>query len=55
MEMFLQDSLKEPGLRTANVLFMDIVGYSKLKADQQAKALNTLNQIVKKCLPVLMS
>ncbi len=38
-------------LRTAHVLFMDIVGYSKLKSEQQVKTMATLNQIVKDCLP----
>lgn len=37
---------KELELRTGNVLFMDIVGYSKLKADKQAEFIKTLNQIV---------
>ncbi|MFH0774128.1 MAG: adenylate/guanylate cyclase domain-containing protein [bacterium] len=42
---------KEPELRQAHVLFMDIVGYSKLKADQQAESIKTLNRIVTDCLP----
>ena len=41
---------REPELRTAHILFMDIVGYSKLKSDQQVKAIATLNQIVKESL-----
>ncbi len=42
---------KEPELKQAHVLFMDIVGYSKLKADEQVKTMATLNRIVKDCLP----
>jgi len=44
-------SSKEPELTTAHILFMDIVGYSKLKSDQQVRAKDTLNHIVKECLP----
>jgi|GEM_PF-3505436 formylglycine-generating enzyme required for sulfatase activity len=34
-------------LRTAHILFMDIVGYSKLTANEQYKLLDTLQSIVK--------
>ena len=34
-------------LETAHVLFMDIVGYSKLLTDEQSEALQELNQIVR--------
>ncbi|MBI4721897.1 MAG: hypothetical protein HY769_02685 [Candidatus Stahlbacteria bacterium] len=37
---------KSTELRNANVLFMDIVGYSILKGDKQAKTIAALNQIV---------
>src|SRR5205823_14873969 len=35
-------------LEIAHVLFMDIVGYSKLLIDEQSEALHELNQIVRK-------
>src|SRR5437588_1843283 len=35
-------------LKIAHVLFMDIVGYSKLLTDEQSEALQELNQIVRK-------
>src|SRR5512133_1006586 len=35
-------------LEIANVLFMDIVGYSKLLIDEQSEALQELNEIVRK-------
>src|SRR6202008_1221243 len=35
-------------LEIAHVLFMDIVGYSKLLTDEQSEALQELNQIVRK-------
>ena len=44
---------KEPELRIGNVLFMDIVGYSKLKSDQQVRVINTLKQIVLENLAVI--
>ena len=34
-------------LEIAHVLFMDIVGYSKLLTDQQRERLNELNKIVR--------
>src|ERR1700746_3086781 len=34
-------------LEIAHVLFMDIVGYSKLLTDEQSEALQELNQIVR--------
>ncbi len=34
-------------LEIAHVLFMDIVGYSKLLIDEQSEALHELNQIVR--------
>lgn len=37
-------------LRTAHILFVDIVGYSKQKSDQQVKTIYTLNQIVKESI-----
>ncbi len=37
----------KPRLETAHVLFMDIVGYSKLLTDEQSEALQELNQIVR--------
>src|SRR6266436_5999578 len=38
---------KELQLEIAHVLFMDIVGYSKLLIDEQRASLNALNQIVR--------
>jgi class 3 adenylate cyclase len=38
---------KEIQLEIAHVLFMDIVGYSKLLIDEQRASLNALNQIVR--------
>src|SRR5438128_3544828 len=38
---------KEIQLEIAHVLFMDIVGYSKLLIDEQRALLDTLNQIVR--------
>ena len=38
---------KEIKLEIAHVLFMDIVGYSKLLIDDQRKLLDALNQIVR--------
>jgi len=38
----------KPRLEIAHVLFMDIVGYSKLLIDEQSEALQELNQIVRK-------
>src|SRR2546423_14975092 len=35
-------------LEIAHVLFMDIVGYSKLLIDEQSEALQELNEIVRK-------
>jgi len=37
----------KPRLEIAHVLFMDIVGYSKLLTDEQSEALQELNQIVR--------
>jgi hypothetical protein len=34
-------------LEIAHVLFMDIVGYSKLLIDEQAEALQELNRIIR--------
>lgn len=39
---------KEIQLEIAHVLFMDIVGYSKLLIDEQHRLLETLNQIVRR-------
>ena len=41
------DVKKEIQLEIAHVLFMDIVGYSKLLIDEQRASLNALNQIVR--------
>src|SRR6267143_5369078 len=37
----------KPRLETGHVLFIDIVGYSKLLIDEQSEALHELNQIVR--------
>src|SRR5205823_14275785 len=42
------DEKTKPRLEIAHVLFMDIVGYSKLLIDEQSEALQELNQIVHK-------
>ena len=39
---------KEIELEIAHVLFIDIVGYSKLLIDEQRDYLHTLNKVVKK-------
>src|SRR3954453_2529173 len=41
------DEKIKPRLEIAHVLFIDIVGYSKLLIDEQAEALQELNQIVR--------
>jgi class 3 adenylate cyclase len=41
------DEHKAKRLEIAHVLFMDIVGYSKLLTDEQSEALQELNQIVR--------
>jgi tetratricopeptide (TPR) repeat protein/class 3 adenylate cyclase len=46
----IKDGIKEPELRAAHILFIDIVGYSKLKSDQQVKIMATLNQTVQKSI-----
>src|SRR5206468_8210849 len=44
----MQDDEKtKPRLEIAHVLFIDIVGYSKLLTDEQSEALQELNQIVR--------
>src|SRR5207244_2396310 len=43
----MADEHKAKRLETAHVLFMDIVGYSKLLTDEQSEALQELNQIVR--------
>src|SRR5438105_14932467 len=44
----MQDDEKtKPRLEIAHVLFIDIVGYSKLLTDEQSEALEELNQIVR--------
>ncbi len=43
----MADEQKAKRLETAHVLFMDIVGYSKLLTDEQSEALQELNQIVR--------
>src|SRR5215831_4633385 len=40
------DQKAKPRLEIAHVLFMDIVGYSKLLTDEQSEALQELNQVV---------
>src|SRR5205085_5842594 len=44
---FMADEQKAKRLEIAHVLFMDIVGYSKLLTDEQSEALQELNQIVR--------
>src|ERR1700745_3423223 len=41
------DEKTRPSLEIAHVLFIDIVGYSKLLTDEQSEALQELNQIVR--------
>ena len=41
------DEKAKPRLEIAHVLFIDIVGYSKLLTDEQSEALQDLNQIVR--------
>ena len=41
------DEKSKPRLEIAHVLFIDIVGYSKLLTDEQSEALQELNQIVR--------
>src|SRR5215831_19474591 len=41
------DEKTKPRLEIAHILFMDIVGYSKLLTDEQSEALHELNQIVR--------
>jgi Adenylate and Guanylate cyclase catalytic domain len=41
------DERTKPRLEIAHVLFIDIVGYSKLLTDEQSEALQELNQIVR--------
>src|SRR5438477_8398984 len=44
----MQDDEKiKPRLEIGHVLFVDIVGYSKLLTDEQSEALQELNQIVR--------
>jgi class 3 adenylate cyclase len=42
-----EEEKPRPRLETAHVLFMDIVGYSRLTTDEQSEALQELNQIVR--------
>src|SRR6476469_2059888 len=44
----MSDEQKAKRLEIAHVLFMDIVGYSKLLTDEQSEALQELNQIVRR-------
>jgi class 3 adenylate cyclase len=46
------DEKTKPRLEIAHVLFIDIVGYSKLLTDEQSEALQELNQIVRNTEPV---
>ena len=41
------DEKTKPSLEIAHVLFIDVVGYSKLLTDEQSEALQELNQIVR--------
>jgi len=41
------ETKKEIGLEIAHVLFIDIVGYSKLLIDEQRDYLHTLNEVVR--------
>src|SRR5260370_16959804 len=41
------DEKTKPRLEIGHVLFIDIVGYSKLLTDEQSEALQELNQIVR--------
>src|SRR6266536_2559522 len=43
----MADEHKAKRLEIAHVLFIDIVGYSKLLTDEQSEALQELNQIVR--------
>src|SRR3954464_9400528 len=43
----MADEQKAQRLEIAHVLFVDIVGYSKLLTDEQSEALQELNQIVR--------
>src|SRR3982751_1370088 len=43
----MADEQKAKRLEIAHVLFVDIVGYSKLLTDEQSEALQELNQIVR--------
>ena len=43
----IQEASSDVDLEIAHVLFMDIVGYSKLLTDQQRELLNELNKIVR--------
>src|SRR6267378_1991059 len=43
----MADEHKAKRLEIAHVLFMDIVGYSKLLTDEQSEALQELNQVVR--------
>ena len=43
----MADEQKAKRLEIAHVLFIDIVGYSKLLTDEQSEALQELNQIVR--------
>src|SRR6267154_2714023 len=42
------ETKKEIGLEIAHVLFIDIVGYSKLLIDEQRDYLHTLNEVIKR-------
>ena len=38
---------RDAGLQIAHVLFVDVVGYSKLRVNQQSDLLQRLNQVVR--------
>ena len=43
------DDKKEIQLEIAHVLFIDIVGYSKLSANEQHARIGELNEVVRSC------
>ena len=41
------DTKQDRGLRTAHILFIDIVGYSKLLSDKQRELFQLMNELVR--------
>jgi len=41
------DAIRDSGLQIAHVLFIDIIGYSKLLVNQQTELLRLLNDVVR--------